>query len=236
MTTSTMLNTAKATHAHQRTNGVPRRKTVLPSLPAFHGVATPLGWLEPYGTVPGGGPLSCCESWDDTGGTPVAQIQRTSGAIHARLSTVCRSSTLGDSASGRPHPGATPREASQASAASVSCSGLSVAPGTASGTSSLPSHMAVSAVAAISRTPYPIARSSTSKIAWWMSKSATDPGVLVPSLASAPGIESRYQAKSSPPRLCGAPVIAFEPSTRSAAASSIAVLIASLTVGGTLRW
>ena len=69
-----------------------------------------------------------------------------------------------------------------------------------------------------------------------MSKSAADPGVLVPSLASAPGIESRYQAKSSPPRLCGASVIESGPSTRSAAASNMAVLIASFTVGGTLRW
>ena len=53
-----------------------------------------------------------------------------------------------------------------------------------------------------------MARSSTSNVGWWMSKSSSEPGFLVPSLASAPGIDSRYQAKSSPPRLCGAGVIA----------------------------
>ena len=82
----------------------------------------------------------------------------------------------------------------------------------------------------------PIARSSTSNAGWWMSKSWLEPGTLVPSRASEPGTDSRYQAKSSPPRLCWVVVIASGPSTRSAAADSSAVLDGSFTVGGTLRW
>src|SRR6266851_7572146 len=95
--------------------------------------------------------------------------------------------------------------------------------------------IAVSAVAAITLTPTAMHRSSTSNIGWWMSNSSTDPGSRVPSRNKLPGIDSRYQAKSSPPRLCGAGVIAGGPSTRSAAAAIIPVLTASFTAGGTLR-
>ena len=95
--------------------------------------------------------------------------------------------------------------------------------------------IAVSAVAAISLTPTPIARSSTSKTAWWMSKSSADPGRLVPSRASAPGTDSRYQAKSSPPRLCGAGAEASGPEHPLGGRLDHRRGHGSFTVGGTFR-
>src|SRR5208283_5625079 len=72
----------------------------------------------------------------------------------------------------------------------------------------LSSHSALIAVAAITWTPAPMARSSTSNVGWWMSSSWAEPGVRTPSRAKEPGTDSRYQAKSSPPRLCGVPTTA----------------------------
>ena len=109
------------------------------------------------------------------------------------------------------------------------------APGIGSAVAGPTPDIAVSAVATMTLTPTPIARSSTSNSGWWMSKSWPEPGFLVPSLDSAPGIDSRYQAKSSPPRLCGVATTESAPSTRSAAASTMAVDMASFTVGGTFR-
>ena len=104
-----------------------------------------------------------------------------------------------------------------------------------SGATELPRTAAIAA-ADSSRTPMPIALSSMSNAGWWMSKSSPDPGTRVPSRAREPGTDSRYQAKSSPPRLCWVEVTASGPSTCSAAADSSAVLDGSFTVGGTLRW
>ncbi len=77
---------------------------------------------------------------------------------------------------------------------------------TVSGSAPLPS--AISAAVASTFTPTPSAFSSMSKLAWWMSRSVGVPAPRVPSRASAPGIDSKYQATSSPPRLCWAWVAA----------------------------
>ena len=106
-------------------------------------------------------------------------------------------------------------------------------PGRGCATIAPSSQSALIAVAAITRTPTPMARSSTSNVGWWMSSERAEPGTRVPSRASAPGMDSRYQAKSSPPRLCGVCTTEPAPSTPSAAAEIMAALAWSLTVGGT---
>ena len=87
------------------------------------------------------------------------------------------------------------------------------------------------------RAPMPVARSSTRRLPWCRSY-VGPPGVRVPSRAIAPGTRSRYQPKSSPPRLCGG-------RTRGRARPSTPLDRAgrgprwtsrSLTTGGTPRW
>ena len=51
----------------------------------------------------------------------------------------------------------------------------------------------------------------------------------------APGTDSRYHAKSSPPRLCSVWTCPFSPTTDSTARASTAVASGSLTTGGTPR-
>ena len=59
---------------------------------------------------------------------------------------------------------------------------------------------ASTAASASTREAMPVARSSTRRLPWWRSY-VGPPGVRVPSRAIEPGIRSRYQPKSSPPRL-----------------------------------
>src|SRR5215218_8858973 len=60
-------------------------------------------------------------------------------------------------------------------------------------------------------------------------------GARVPSRAIAPGTRSRYQAKSSPPRLCSVLTTADAPTTAVAARVSSRAADVALTTGGTPR-
>ena len=60
---------------------------------------------------------------------------------------------------------------------------------TVSGPCLLP--IAVIAVAAMTLTPTPMQRSSTSNIGWWMSNSSAEPGRRVPSRKRLPGTDSK---------------------------------------------
>src|SRR5215213_11533086 len=85
--------------------------------------------------------------------------------------------------------------------------------------------------------PAPIgtAASSTRRSPWCRSY-VGPPGVRTPSRAIAPGTRSRYQAKSSPPRLCSVPTTPEAPTTAVPARVSSRAADAVFTTGGTPRW
>ena len=93
---------------------------------------------------------------------------------------------------------------------------------------------ASTATPASSRAATSEAPSSTRRLPWWRSN-VGPPGVRVPRRPIAPGMASRNQAKSSPPRLCVVLTRPSGPSTRSTAPASSWVAATSLTTGGTPR-
>ena len=95
---------------------------------------------------------------------------------------------------------------------------------------------AVTAASASTRAAMPVAASSMRRLPWWRSY-VGPPGVRVPRRAIAPGTESRYHPKSSPPRLCGGGHVAVRAQdVLDRGAEQPRWTPAWLTTGGTPRW